>query len=87
MHHAEDLVVGLALRQSGGQAMSSSVVWKNSLPPASLWPVLARSMPAWVSIAPLAAVKVASASSSRLTWRALRATSLMPFLCCRVPPA
>ncbi len=63
-----------------GSLMSSKVVWKNSLPSASLCPVLDSGMPAFESMLPLASVNVASASRLRLTWRALRATSLRPFL-------
>jgi hypothetical protein len=63
-----------------GSLTSSSVVWKNNLPAASLWPVFDNGMPAVASVLPLASVNEASESRLRLTWRALRATSLRPFL-------
>ena len=52
------------------------MVWKNRQPPASRWPVLSSFRPLAMS-APCAP---ASASSVRLAWRALRATSVVPFL-------
>ncbi len=64
-------------RPSGSPVdVDSGMVWKNRLPPASRWPVVSRRRPCAMS-APCAP---ASASSVRLAWRALRATSVMPFL-------
>src|SRR6218665_192058 len=60
-----------------GRLYSSGAVWKNRCPPAARWPVESSPTPCAMS-APCAAA--ASASSVRLAWRPLRATSVMPFL-------
>ena len=55
---------------------SSGAVWKYSLPPAATLPVESSAKPCAMS----APFTPASASSRRLVWRPLRATSVMPFL-------
>ena len=60
-----------------GKETSRWLVWKNKRPPTSLCPVLLSAKPTAMS-APGWAAKL---SRLRLVWRALRATSVMPFLC------
>jgi hypothetical protein len=76
-HHGQDLVVGLAGRQPTGSSAVCRRVWKYRRPLASLLPSLDSGMPFSMASS---SVLDTSASSVRETWRALRATSVMPFL-------
>ena len=78
LHHAEDLVVGLAARRArAGSSPSIASVCRNSRPVAALSPCFAE-RDALVDVARPA--PMTSSSRKRLAWRALRATSDMPFL-------
>jgi hypothetical protein len=81
LHHAEDLVVGLALRQAGRQADVDEVGLEEELA-AGFAMAGARQRQARRTCRSQSRVPIcaASASRSRLTWRALRATSVMPRL-------
>jgi hypothetical protein len=77
VHHAQDLVVGLALRQAGGQGPDQRFGLEEQQAARRLV-AGGRELEALGDMSP--PCWATSASSVRLVWRPLRATSVMPFL-------